>query len=56
MHGMRHRKKDGCLRKEASRATKGKKGLNDEDKSMLFYPGIASGSAFEEHRRDAALK
>ena len=36
LHGMRYRKKDGCLRKEASRATKGKKGLNDEDKSMLF--------------------
>ena len=40
LHGMRHRKKDGCLRKEANRATKGKKGLNDEDKSMLFAQGL----------------
>ena len=40
LHGMRCRKKDGCLRKEANRATKGKKGLNDEDKSMLFAQGL----------------
>ena len=40
LHGMRHRKKDGYLRKEANRATKGKKGLNDEDKSMLFAQGL----------------
>ena len=40
LHGMRHRKKDGYLRKEANRATKGKKGLNDEDKGMLFAQGL----------------
>ena len=40
LHGMRYRKKDGYLRKEANRATKGKKGLNDEDKSMLFAQGL----------------
>ena len=33
-------KSPGHLRKEANRATKGKKGLNDEDKSMLFAQGL----------------